>query len=292
MWREHDGERQVALVHRPRYHDWSLPKGKAEKGEHVLDTVVREISEECGASVSIGEHLYQVRYPISGVHHRPVQKTVDYWSLRYLGGRFRRGHETDQLLWLPINAARKKLSYPRDGHVLDEFEHRQIVTSLILLVRHAKAGKRSEWHEGDALRPLEPAGRAQARRLSIVLQRFTPDRIISANRVRCEQTVQVLARQLSQPITIAESFSDETYLKNPKETRAALTRLCEKGGVSVVCSQGVAIPGILQGFHDKGLVPKPGYGLRRSDFTTRKGSVWAIGFSDNQLVSLDYYAQP
>src|SRR5580693_198084 len=111
VWRPDPGGIQVALVHRPKYDDWTLPKGKCEPGEHVLLTAVREVAEETGQVVSLGRRLSPSYYEVDG---RP--KRVDYWAGRaeYPGTPFLPGHEVDDLAWLPLDAAAQRLTYDRD----------------------------------------------------------------------------------------------------------------------------------------------------------------------------------
>ena len=77
LWRSPGRAREVALIHRPKYDDWSFPKGKRDSGEHVLLTAVREVAEETGLRVILGRPLTQASYDRGG---RP--KRVDYWVAR------------------------------------------------------------------------------------------------------------------------------------------------------------------------------------------------------------------
>ena len=109
---------QVLLVHRPRYDDWSLPKGKVDAGdvddEHAA---LREVLEETGLRCSLGRELPSTRYR----DRKERDKTVRYWEMRVLGGEFARNDEVDEIRWLDLDAARQLLSYPHDGEVLAAF---------------------------------------------------------------------------------------------------------------------------------------------------------------------------
>ncbi|SDJ28117.1 8-oxo-dGTP diphosphatase [Frankineae bacterium MT45] len=268
-------ELEVAVIHRQRYDDWSLPKGKLEDGESPLDAAVREVREEIGARVAVDRHLKQVRYRVAR-----GAKVVDYWGMRYLDGDFSPSDEVDRLVWLTPAQARKKLSYELDQHVLDTFTRRPLPDSVVVLVRHAKAGKRAAWNGPDELRPLEQAGRAQARRLAAFGSCFAPDRLISADRTRCEQTVVPLAKATGLRIELSDEFTDEGYFDSPKESMKALLELGNSGTTSVVCSQGGAIPGLLA---DLALRNEP------DSLTTRKGAAWVLCFTDGQITSVEYY---
>ncbi len=166
LWRPGTEGPQVALVHRRRYDDWSLPKGKSLPGEHVLLTAVREVAEETGVRVVLGRRLPSTHYARDG---RP--KVVDYWAARAADvpqPRFQPNDEVDRLDWLELPAARDRLSYPHDAAVLDSFAAGPPDTIPFILVRHASAGSKTAWraagHEDDLIRPLDEAGHAAGRR--------------------------------------------------------------------------------------------------------------------------------
>ena len=106
LWRPGDRESadEVAVIHRPRYDDWSLPKGKVDPGETEPVTAVREVFEETGHHVRLGRRIATVSYPIE-----PRTKKVQYWSARSIGGSFAPNNEVDDLIWLPAAAAIKKV---------------------------------------------------------------------------------------------------------------------------------------------------------------------------------------
>ncbi|MFF2780742.1 NUDIX hydrolase [Streptomyces sp. NPDC058052] len=105
---------EIALVHRPKYDDWSHPKGKRKGGESAEECALREVLEETGHRCELGARLPTVHYPVAG---RP--KEVDYWAARALDGAFVPGREVDRLHWLPPAAARTRLTQPRDRELLD-----------------------------------------------------------------------------------------------------------------------------------------------------------------------------
>lgn len=276
VWRRNGGPLEVAVVHRPRYDDWSLPKGKVAPGETALEAAVREVREETGASVTVSRRIGQVKYTAEG-----VPKKVSYWVMGFRGGDFVPNDEVDELQWLSVGEARSRLSYDVDRGVLADFTAVPVPDSVVVLVRHAKAGKRSEWAGADALRPLDEAGAAQASRLTTLLAAFGPERIYSANRVRCIATVQPLAASLDLEVRTDPVFDDEAYEAAPSNSQTALLALAKPGKVTVVCSQGLTIPS---------LVDRLGPGIRSSD--TRKGAWWVLSLIDGDVVSADYYDPP
>jgi 8-oxo-dGTP diphosphatase len=105
-----DGGREVAVVHRPRYDDWSLPKGKLDAGEDWEDAALREVEEETGLRCALGEELPSVSYR----DRKGRRKLVRYWQMRPLSGRFEPTGEVDELRWLPPEQAIRLLTYEHD----------------------------------------------------------------------------------------------------------------------------------------------------------------------------------
>lgn len=174
--------REVLLVHRPRYDDWTLPKGKAEPGESDEECALREVEEETGLVCRLGRELHRSEY----VDQKGRPKVVRYWLMEAERGEARARHEVDELAWLPLAEAARAVSYERDVRIL-----RGLVE--VLLVRHASAGSRKHWQGDDRLRPLDDRGDAQARALVDALEGFRIERIFSSPYVRCLETVVPLA---------------------------------------------------------------------------------------------------
>jgi 8-oxo-dGTP pyrophosphatase MutT (NUDIX family) len=122
VWRHGDGGLETALVHRPKYDDWSLPKGKPDAGEHLLETAVREVREETGLAVIIGRRSVRTKYDVLGPDGGPVPKEVDYWTAQWTDGDFAANDEVDELRWLSPEAALELVDY--------EHDHRLIATLL------------------------------------------------------------------------------------------------------------------------------------------------------------------
>jgi 8-oxo-dGTP pyrophosphatase MutT (NUDIX family) len=110
------GPVEIALVHRPAQDDWSLPKGKLDEGEAPEAAALREVEEETGLRCEIVRPCGRIAY----VDRRGRDKVVDYWVMRPLSGRFRPSREVDELRWLPVEDARRLLSYPTDRQLLDQ----------------------------------------------------------------------------------------------------------------------------------------------------------------------------
>ena len=177
LWRPAGRGTQVAVIHRPKYDDWGLPKGKLEPGEHPLLAAVREVSEETGLQVTLGQRLPPVRYLVDG-----QPKVVDYWAARTPAsvGAFTPNHEVDRLDWVALTRATGRLSYDHDAALLADFGAAPRPTVPLILVRHASAGSKSEWHRDDELRPLDSRGKQQAKLLAELLRCFGAGRVLSS----------------------------------------------------------------------------------------------------------------
>lgn len=272
VWRDDGGPLRIALIHRKRYDDWSLPKGKLERGETDLAAAVREVQEETGALVAVTRRLIETSYLVDD-----VPKTVQFWAMRHLSGEFMANAEVDDLHWVPFPDARTRLSHDVDRSVLDAFTAKPVPESVVVLLRHAKAGKRTQWQGDDRLRPLDKAGRRQLLGLASFLPAFAPTRVVSADRVRCVQTVEPFAVSAGLDLTISTAFSDEGYLDDPEATRNELLALAKSVPAAVVCSQGIAVPGLVSALT----------GLE--DAHARKGAAWVLCFAEGATISADYY---
>jgi 8-oxo-dGTP pyrophosphatase MutT (NUDIX family) len=187
VWRPGADEPDVLLVHRPKYDDWSLPKGKRELGEHILLTAVREVFEETSVRSALGPRLPTVEYQAGD-----FRKRIDYWSMLSLGNQAAASHEIDAVSWLPRPQASQRLSYPRDAAVLAELQPRQTVP--LILVRHASAGDKAGWPGDDESRPLDAKGVMHALVLAGLLACFTPTaRVLSSPALRCTESVRPYA---------------------------------------------------------------------------------------------------
>nr|WP_026425405.1 NUDIX hydrolase [Actinokineospora inagensis] len=287
LWRvDERGRIVVALVHRPRYGDWSLPKGKLDGGESTHAAAVREVAEETGWAAVLGRHLGRVDYPVPA-----GDKRVDYFAARAVTGAFTPNDEVDELRWLPVDEAGPVLTYPHDRVVLRQFTAAPPDTTTVLLVRHAHAGRKSLWTGPDDQRPLSALGRRQTAALTALLPLFGPDRVHAVPKERCVATVAPLAGSLGVPVLaeplLAESAHsghdaghDSSRDSGPDTgLDAAVTRLREiaaAGGTPVVCSQGGVIPGVVAELT----------GL--AEPRARKGSVWVLSFAGSKVVAADH----
>ena len=279
--RSDEPEIEVAVIHRPRYDDWSLPKGKLARNESFIEGALREVLEETGFRVKLGRSLGETRYwkTVSGTER---EKVVRFWAMQADGGSFSPGNEVDELRWLPLAEARELLTYRRDKDILDRFARGPSPMRLVLLVRHASAGSRQRWTGDDRQRPLDERGWQQADDLVRVLSHFGINEIISADFLRCEQTVQPLSEAIDVPIKSDSLFSEDGYPGREDEAEKFIRSLGSENGSSVVCSQGDVIPDVLERLAKRDQFDLP------DDFEYRKGSTWVLGFDKDRLVAADY----
>ncbi|MCP2177179.1 NUDIX hydrolase [Williamsia maris] len=278
-----DGEPaiEVAVIHRPRYDDWTLPKGKCENDETFVATAVREIAEETGYSVRLGRHLRRVDYDLGS----SSRKYVHYWSARVTGGEFVLNEEVDEIEWCTLAAARDRLSYGADRKVLAEFARLPADLHTVLVVRHAKAGRSARYRGDDRLRPLEPFGWTQAERLVEQFTAFGGRYLHAADRTRCLQTLEPLAVALSAPIRVEPALSEESYKEDPESALTRVREIARADGVHVICSQGKVIPGLLASWVGAGPASMP-------RTRNRKAGMWVLTLDGDDVVSVDHIDSP
>jgi 8-oxo-dGTP diphosphatase len=282
LWRSLDGSSvpQVAVIHRPRYDDWSLPKGKVEPGETEPVTAVREIREETGYRAHLGRRLTAVKYPVEqGI------KRVRYWAARAIDGDFAPNSEVDDMMWLSVKDAMAKVVYPHDRKVLRRFSKGPVDTQTVLVVRHARAGSKERYRGDDHDRPLDKYGRAQAEALVGQLLAFGADKLYAADKLRCRQTLEPLAEELGVDIAIEPTLTAEAYAENKKRGRQRVLEIAAAGGTPAICTQGEVIPDLIAWWCDRD-------GVRPDKARNRKGSTWVLSLFQGKLVAADHIDNP
>ncbi|HCB04282.1 MAG TPA: NUDIX hydrolase [Nocardioides sp.] len=253
--------RTVLLVHRPKYDDWSFPKGKLDRGEHATTAAVREVEEETGVRIRLGLPLTDQVYAIRG-----GTKRVHYWVARPVGdpdvGGYQPNAEIDEVGWFPIDKARKRLSYEFDVDTLDEALDQPKKTRSLVILRHSAARSRKTWRHDDRDRPLLAAGRQQATRLVPVLGAYDVRRLVSSTSVRCWQTLEPYAAASGYKLRTDDLLSEEDASRS--RTRRLVARLTDwleerpaSAGGLVVCSHRPVLPWVFDilDVEDPGLAP-------------------------------------
>ncbi|UOQ56346.1 NUDIX hydrolase [Leucobacter allii] len=243
------GERvMVLLIHRTKQRDVSFPKGKLDPGESMPQAAVRETREETGLSVSLGVNLGTIQYALSGGR----SKTVQYWAAEVtaataLASTFTPNGEVQALEWVPVEEARRRLSYRADRELYDVFlglaEHGLLETFSVTLLRHAKAEPRSAAFPEDRARPLRPSGEEQAETLVPILEAFGPRRILSSTATRCLATVAPLAEHLGKRVREKEELSQDFWDAGDLDPlRRTVGKLVAKARSAIVCSHRPVLP--------------------------------------------------
>ncbi|HEX7739739.1 MAG TPA: NUDIX hydrolase [Marmoricola sp.] len=237
------GGREVLLVHRPKYDDWSFPKGKAEPGEHVTTTAVREVEEETGLRIVLGMPLPTQAYLVAS--GRP--KVVHYWVARARGdddvSGYRVNSEIDDVRWVDLDEARRMLSYLDDVELLEEFGQHPKRTRALVVVRHATAVPRKKWDGPDPERPLTPTGRAQAAGIAPVLAAYRVRAVLTSPSLRCVDTISPFARGHNATVGTESGLSEEGV--DPPQIAAVLDRLLATASSTAVCTHRPVLPLVL-----------------------------------------------
>lgn len=241
LWRPAERGVEIALVHRPKYDDWSVPKGKLLPGEDPVLGALREVREETGSAARLGRPLGRLRYPVSG-----APKRVRYWAMERTGNEpFEPGDEVDALEWRPPRAALRRLQSGRDAAVLTWFLKDPRPSWPLILLRHGNAGERSSWSGEDAQRPLDALGHRQADALAAILAAYQVECAWSADVTRCEQSLQPYAGAQGLAVTEQPAISESGYRSASAEAERWLLDVAASGRPTVVCSQRRAIPGLV-----------------------------------------------
>lgn len=280
LWRGEKSELEVALVHRPKYDDWALPKGKVDPGEQLVVTARREVAEETGAVAVCGRTVGEQRYRVAA-----GDKYIRYWAMtpQDPDSGFTPGAEIDALEWLAPAEASRRLSYNHDRKLLNAFTKGPRRTTTMLIVRHGRAGDKHRWKHDDRLRPLDDDGRAQAELLRAVVPCYAPRGCISAEPNRCVQTVWPAAADLGLSVHTEPLLGNASYAADPEASVRWLREVAVGNEPMLLCSQGEVIPDLI-----RRVARGSGVQLRRIRAT--KGSLWALSFVGAQLVDADYFA--
>jgi 8-oxo-dGTP diphosphatase len=249
VWRVVDGRLQVQVVHRPRYDDWSWPKGKLEPAEPEQAAAVREVAEETGSPVIIGPSLPGLRYRLP----EGRWKTVRYWAAREArvpGDRAPLAarpplapaspDEIDKVEWADAADAPKMLTRRADrkplAALVNEFEHGRLDTHAVVIVRHGRATPRDAWHGEEPDRPLTPLGYAHAAAVVPVLAAYGVTTVLSSRWERCAATVEPYVRAAGVRPEYSEHLAEVEHERSPARVAAAVRQLLETPRSSVLCT--------------------------------------------------------
>lgn len=243
--RGRNGEQEVLMVHRPRYNDWSLPKGKVTADEYLPGCAVRETHEETAVTVRLGIPVSRISYPVGG-----GTKSVSYWRGHPVGeGSLTPNHEVDEAAWLPVPLALELVTYADERPLLRQALALPEATPL-LVVRHAKAMARANWSGRDQARPLDERGRRQSKLLVPLLDAYGVQRLASSTSVRCMKTLQPHAKSHRLEVEGWTTLSEEQAEQDGKSVATLVKRLArqtaESGVPMAICGHRPVLPVMLE----------------------------------------------
>jgi 8-oxo-dGTP diphosphatase len=243
-------DQSVLLVHRPKYDDWSFPKGKLDPGEREQAAAVREVLEETGVGVRLGPPLANQRYPFRG-----GMKTVHYWTGRPLDdspdmfdvNTYAPNAEIDKVQWVTAPRARGLLTYEHDVETLEEALAVRKRTETFVVLRHGISRARRTWRGNDRRRPLLAAGFRQAERLVPVLSAYGVTRLVTSGSIRCRQSLEPYAAAVGGKLEVDDVLSEEDA--TPKAVRRKVADLVteldeapKNAGGLVLCTHRPVLP--------------------------------------------------
>jgi 8-oxo-dGTP diphosphatase len=241
--RDVDGSTEVLLVHRPKYDDWSLPKGKQDPDEHVTLTAVREVLEETGVRVRLQQPLPHREYTVGD-----APKVVYYWRASIVVDKgFVPSNEVDDIAWLPLEQAVKRATHPLDGKLVELA--RQPATTPFVVLRHGHAVKRSAWSGEDLERPLDTLGVEQSDMLVERIAAYGVQRVHTSEARRCVQSVTPYAEHAGLPVVYEPALTENAYEETPAagNARAAglLADSVRSGQPTLLCGHRPYLPDLL-----------------------------------------------
>ena len=242
VWRKDKDESiEVAVIHRPKYDDWSFPKGKCEIGEELIACAHREVLEETNIATEFGPFLGTVDYATT-----LGPKQVFFWSAKSIDEKiFTPNTEVDQLKWVGVKKVKQLLSMESDKEILAKFLQLNLDTKPLVLLRHAKAVSRDEWQGDDDDRPLDDLGENQARRLLAIYQVFNLSQIHTSDAVRCYSTVKPMAKGLGIKMEVTGKLSESGYRKDKERAFDYAKELLKEDSNSLICSHNPILPKML-----------------------------------------------
>jgi 8-oxo-dGTP diphosphatase len=279
LWREtHERAVEIALIHRPRYDDWTLPKGKIEEGETALQCAYRELFEETGIKASFTRQLGTVEYEESG-----QRKRVIFWAALCAldASSFVANEEVDVLEWLTPDEALAKASHDSDRQMIENFLSQPQHTDTLIILRHTKALERGDWDEVDSERTLNETGFDQAQLLIKHLEPFAIEEVYTSDYVRCVQTVTPLAHSRGLSITQVPSLNEQTFEEDPLRSISFANALKQDEKNILICSHNPVIPTMLRGILNTKLKNKDLIKLE-------PGDAWIVHRVHGEIVGLDY----
>lgn len=254
-----NGDLEVLLIHRPRYDDWSWPKGKVDRGESLAQCALREGAEETGLTLVLGRPLATVKYTINGGKRK---KEVHYWAARQATREDKYAlrardpirdadpTEVDKMRWMSAASAVKKLTRRADRRPLDDltaaFKAGHLDTRALVVVRHARARKRSTWPADEETRPLTPTGRGQAHGVVPVLSAYGVIEVTTSPWQRCLDTIEPYCRETGLFAIADDGITEAGHAESPKRARQAVKGTLNAFLNAAICTHRPVLPTLVK----------------------------------------------
>ncbi|MCP4309074.1 MAG: NUDIX hydrolase [bacterium] len=224
-----DSGPEFLVVHRQRYHDWSLPKGKLDRGEDYEQAAMREIQEETGLKCERRDYLGAITYETQ----RGRLKIVKYWLTKKRKGKFVPNKEVDNVEWVGLHGAQALLTYNRDARLVAS-AHSLLTnkkSTRVYLIRHGNAGVRSKWKGSDKKRPLTERGQQQSIGMAEMLARYPVTEVYASPALRCVESVATIADNTENEVKTSKKLKEFTPLEDIYKFLGKLD-----SGAVVICS--------------------------------------------------------
>lgn len=283
VWRKNEnGITEIAIIHRPKYDDLSLPKGKIEPNESLISCAYREVFEETNLTTQFGPFLGEVEY-----FSPDGLKRVSYWSAKSISheNNFTPNNEVDKLIWTPLSKAVDKLSSETDKEIIGRFVNSFYDSKPLILLRHAKALARSEWPADDDDRPLDGLGQTQATRLLSIYQAFNLQEIHTSDAIRCYDTVSPMAKALSLNLIVTGKLSESSFKKDKEKAFEYLKEVLKSDQNAILCSHNPVLPKLLAKVSKKNdLIP--------DEDKLQPADAWILHRSGKEVLQVDRINAP
>jgi 8-oxo-dGTP pyrophosphatase MutT (NUDIX family)/phosphohistidine phosphatase SixA len=280
IWRENSPfDLEVLVIHRPQYDDWTFPKGKVDDGESPIAAAYREVKEETGVDAVFGQYLGTTSYKVE-----ENKKKVKYWMARAKNDPtpFIPNAEVDKIEWVDSKTARHFLTHDEDRDLLDDFMSKERYASTLVLLRHAKAVKRSEWNDYDLDRPLNNDGVQQSHKLAKQLEPFGIQGIYSSDATRCFTTVEPFSQGSGIKVNVTKDLNEEEFDKSSKISVEYVRQVMKFEGNHLVSGHNPIIPHVLSK-------------IARVEYSSddlSPADAWIVHHRGDKVVAVEFLARP
>lgn len=282
VWRKSKEKKiEIAVIHRPKYNDWTIPKGKVELSESSIACAYREVIEETSIETEFGMYLGEVKYQsLDG------PKQVSFWSAQAVKeNTFTPNSEVDAIKWVEAAKAAKFLSLESDKEILSKFNKLKYESKPLVLLRHAKALSRDEWQGDDDDRPLDSLGQMQAKRLLSIYQAFNLEQIHTSDAIRCYDTVEPMAKALGLRLEVSNNLSESAFKKDKEDAFDYARDLIKSDKRALLCSHNPILPKVLNKLTKKSDVESDEEKLYPAD-------AWVIHRIGKEIIQIDRIDAP